>query len=548
MKAVAYARYSSDNQRDESIDAQLRAIREYAAAHGMTIVGEYIDRAKSATTDKRPKFQAMIEDAKGGEFKAVLVHKLDRFSRNRYDSAYYKRKLRQANVNLFSVIERIDDSPESIIMESVLEGMAEYYSKNLAREVRKGMKETALQCKATGGVPPLGYRVNPITRKYEIDEHEAEAVRIIFDMVIDGQGYIPIVQALNAKGYRTKAGNTFSKTSLYQILVNEKYKGIYIFNRAAPADENGTRNNHREKPSDEVIRIPGGIPAIISPGDFDLVQSIMKARKNKNSRLNGTQNFLLTGKMFCGECGSAYIGSSKRAGRNKQLYVTYRCNRRAAKSHDACDNKEIRREYIEPFVLRQLAEVLFNEDMRAAVIRSYNDYLSSEAAGKHTALISLRSQQKEATRKLNNLAEAIAEGGAATLVRKVDELERQKEEIEAQIRQEELVLENSALEEEKIAKGFDCAKELLQAGTLKNAQRLVNQYVDKVVIYKEHVEVDFNVLSLLWSGKKHNSTAMCRAVVLENGGGGQRPILGAIPSGGGVVLKNGGGEGSRTRR
>ena len=119
MKVVAYARFSSDNQRDESIDAQLRAIHEYANRKGMTVVHEYIDRAKSATSDQRPEFQEMIEDAKGGEFQAVLVHKLDRFARNRYDSQFYKHKLKQRKVRVYSVIEQLDDSPESVIMESV---------------------------------------------------------------------------------------------------------------------------------------------------------------------------------------------------------------------------------------------------------------------------------------------------------------------------------------------------------------------------------------------------------------------------------------------
>lgn len=520
-KAVAYARFSSDNQRDESIDAQLRAIREYAEHNNMVIVGEYIDRAKSAMTDRRPDFQHMIEDAKGGTFQVVLVHKLDRFARNRYDSAFYKRKLRLSGVRVFSVTEKIDDSPESIIMESLLEGIAEYYSKNLSREVQKGLRENALKGIVTGGVPPLGYKVNPATQKYEINEQEAEAVRLIFDMVISGEGYGPIIQALNIRGYRTRAGNTFGKTSIYEILINEKYKGVYVFNRAAAADSNGKRNNHKDKPESEIIRIPGGVPAIISPADFDLVQSIIKARKKKNARVNGQQTFLLTGKMFCGECGSAYIGSSKRAGRNKTLYVTYRCNKRAAKSRDACDNKEIRREYIEGFVLRQLADLLFHESVRASVINGYNAYLAAHIAGGGSNLQSLQSQLQAIERKMENIVEAIAEGAGATLVKKLDELEREKDGIEAQIEQAKATLQGQRLGPEEIGNAFDKAKQMLIAGTLKATQRLVNQYVNRVTVYREHVEVSFNVLRLLLPEKKHNSIAVCHTVVLKNGGGGE---------------------------
>ena len=155
MHLVAYARYSSDNQREESITAQLRAIHSWAESNGHTIVKEYIDEALSARTDKRPNFLKMIEDSKIEDWNGVVVHKLDRFSRNRYNSAVYKKILRDSGKKLFSVLEKLDDSPESIIMESMLEGLSEYYSANLAREVKKGLKENALNCKHNGGTPPL---------------------------------------------------------------------------------------------------------------------------------------------------------------------------------------------------------------------------------------------------------------------------------------------------------------------------------------------------------------------------------------------------------
>ena len=196
----------------------------------------------------------MIADSGKGLFDIVLVHKLDRFSRDRYDSAIYKKKLKKNHVKLCSVLERMDDSPESIMMEAVLEGMSEYYSKNLAREVRKGMNETALQCKHTGGCPPLGYDLDE-NRHLIINESEAQAVRIIFQMFADGHGYSTIIDYLNAHGYKTKRGKMFGKNSLYEILSNEKYTGVFVFNKAA-ARADGKRNNHAQKDSD--IRIEGG--------------------------------------------------------------------------------------------------------------------------------------------------------------------------------------------------------------------------------------------------------------------------------------------------
>ena len=155
--AALYARFSSDNQREESIDAQIRACREYAKNNGLEVVNVYTDSAKTGTNSNREGFQKMIADSAKREFRYIIVHKLDRFARNRYDSAVCKRQLQMNGVSVLSVIENLADSAEGRMMEAVLEGMAEYYSANLAREVQKGLKENALKCMHTGGQPPLGY-------------------------------------------------------------------------------------------------------------------------------------------------------------------------------------------------------------------------------------------------------------------------------------------------------------------------------------------------------------------------------------------------------
>ena len=278
-RVAQYARFSSENQRSESIDAQIRAMNQFCKQNHWQVVSTYTDEARSATTDNRPQFQQMIADSGKGLFDIVLVHKLDRFSRDRYDSAIYKKKLKKNHVKLCSVLERMDDSPESIMMEAVLEGMSEYYSKNLAREVMKGMNETALQCKHTGGCPPLGYDLDE-NRQLVINEWEAQAVKIIFQMFADGYGYSEIIERLNAHGYKTKRGKMFGKNSLYEILSNEKYTGVFVFNKAA-ARADGKRNNHTQK--DNYIRIDGGCPAIVGKKLFAQVQQIKaKLRRMKN--------------------------------------------------------------------------------------------------------------------------------------------------------------------------------------------------------------------------------------------------------------------------
>ena len=279
-RALAYARYSSDGQREESIDAQIRAIQEYAKRSGYTLQKVYADRGISGTTDNRAEFQNMIDDARKGKFDVIIVHKLDRFARNRADSAIYRRELNKYGVKLLSVLPsitlcKIIDSGESIILQSVIEGYNEYYSQNLRREVMKGLKENALTCRFTGGIPCLGYDIDKNTLKYVINSFEAEAVKLIFKMYLADEGYSSIINELNRNGFKTKRGGTFGKNSLYDILRNEKYTGVYIYNKSVHPDASGKFNRHASKSEEDIIRIEGGIPQIISKEDFEKVVEML---------------------------------------------------------------------------------------------------------------------------------------------------------------------------------------------------------------------------------------------------------------------------------
>ena len=200
MKAVIYARYSSHAQREESIEGQLRVCRDYAGHAGFDVIKEYIDRALTATNDQRPAFQQMIAESASQGFDIVLVYALDRFARDRYDAAVYRKRLKDNGVRIISVTQPIDDSPEGVLIESLLEGLAEYYSKNLARGVMRGMRENALNCKAVGGIVPTGYKIDRATMKYVIDEEKAGIIREIFEMYADGASIVEICWICNSKG------------------------------------------------------------------------------------------------------------------------------------------------------------------------------------------------------------------------------------------------------------------------------------------------------------------------------------------------------------
>ena len=222
--AVIYARYSCDAQTEQSIEGQLRECQKYAKAHDILILETYIDRAMSGTNDNRFDFQRMLKDSEKRQWDYVIVYKLDRFSRNKYEATIHKNTLKNNGVKVVSAMENIPDSPEGIILESLLEGMTQYYSAELAQKVKRGMRETRLKGNYQGGGLPYGYKV--VDKKVIIDEEKAETVRFIFEQYSVGVYVKDIIMALTVRGVLYN-GKPFAKNTVYNILKNEKYSGVY---------------------------------------------------------------------------------------------------------------------------------------------------------------------------------------------------------------------------------------------------------------------------------------------------------------------------------
>ena len=241
VEAVAYARYSSDRQQESSIVVQLAEIRRFCERHNIHLRHEYVDEAQTGTSANRKSFQEMIKDAQKREFRFVIVHRMDRWARNVDDARHYKKYLRKYGIKVVSTIEEFDETPEGEFFELMSMGMAELYSKKLARECRAGLLANAREGKALGGTPLLGYKVQ--NKRYVIEESEAEAVRIIFDLFLKGYGYVQIRKYLCENGYRRADGREYT-AHLYDILRNRKYIGEYSFNVEAEKDERGIRNTN----------------------------------------------------------------------------------------------------------------------------------------------------------------------------------------------------------------------------------------------------------------------------------------------------------------
>lgn len=495
-RAVVYARFSSDNQRDESIDAQLRAINEYADKNNIKIVNQFIDRAKSATSDKRPEFQNMIKfcEADTTGISMVIVHKLDRFSRDKYDSAMYKQKLKVKGIRVVSVLENLDNSPESLILESVIEGMAQYYSANLAREVAKGQRENGLRAMHNGGDAPLGYDVTN-DKRYAINKEEAQAVKIIFDMYVNGYSYSNIIDKLNDLGYKTKRGNKFGKNSLHGILSNEKYTGVYVFNKTQRKGINGKRNGHKQKSEDEIIKVEGGMPQIIGKDIFIQAQEMMQKRKKAPGSHKAITLYLLTVIIKCGECGHAMQGN-KRKDKYGNDYISYRCGCRKQKRD--CKNKEIKREYLEEFVLTELEEHVLNDNAIPALSKELNERLKTKSNDNHEMLNNLRNKLDKVNKEIENILTAIMSGIMNSMLKdKLDELEQVKLNLDLKIN--ELSIESNSVEsvditEDQIRNMFGRFKEFVLTRNLPECKKFISDYVKEVVVYRDHVEVIFNVV------------------------------------------------------
>ena len=465
MTAVIYARYSSDSQREASIEGQLRDCKDYAEKNGITVVGTYIDRAYSAKTDDRPDFQRMIKDSAKKIFDVVLVWKLDRFARNRFDAVNYKYQLEKNGVHLVSAMEPISQGPEGIMVESMLIGMAEYYSAELALKVARGERENALQCKYNGGVVPLGFTIGKEDRLYHIDPETAPIVQEIFSRYANGEPAEKIAASLNERGLRTRTGKPFVKNSFFQIFRNRRYIGEYRY---------------------KDIVTPGGIPAIVDQDLFDRVQQRFEQNRIAHGRpAKEDVSYLLTTKLFCGKCGTLMGGESGTSHMGNTYYY-YKCGnaKRHGKAH--CDLKAIRKEPLERFVVDTAIKVIFSDE----IIERLIDLVIEAQQKENTRLPVLKDQLRDTEKRLANLLEAIEQGILTpTTKQRLDELEARKEALNTSILEEEL--KKPVLTREWMRFWF----EKFRKGDMRDMEhqrQIIDTFVNSVYVFDDRVVLNFN--------------------------------------------------------
>ena len=454
--AVIYARYSSDNQTEQSIEGQLRVCEQYAKNNNILILKTYIDRAMTGMNDNRPDFQQMIKDSANKEWQNIIVYKLDRFSRNKYETAKYKKILKDNGVKLLSAMENIPDTPEGIILESLLEGMAEYYSAELSQKVKRGMNETRLKGNFTGGNLIYGYKVE--NRKILINEEQAKVVRYIYEQYALGVYVKDIIADLTDK-HILNHGKPFARNTIYNILKNEKYSGIYRFN-------NQTFENM--------------YPQIVSTEIYEKVRQ--KTNQNKYGKRSIEVVYLLRNKLKCGYCGepiSAECGTTSQG--KKRRY--YKCL--GKKRHTTnCNKQTVRKEILEDLVIKILIEQLNNPKTLYKIVSNILKVQESEDCG-NTLLTSLNKEKCETQKILDNILKAVEQGVVNnTTNKRMTELEKKLEDIERQIIVEKSKT-NFKLTKEDILNYCNDALKL-------EPQLLINYLVNQIILYDDKMQIYFN--------------------------------------------------------
>ncbi len=453
-RGVIYARYSCDNQREESIDGQIRDCTAFAKGNDIEIIATYIDRALSARSDNRPEFQRMINDSYNNLFDCVLVWKSDRFSRNRRQALDYREILSRNGVKLLSCTEPNIDGPEQILYQGISDSYNEYYSVELARKIKRGEKENVIQGKANGGVVPYGYKL--VDKKYVIVEEEAKVLQFVFSEYLKDNMSIPkVLDIIHSQGVRNHKGKKFPHGSFYHLLQNRKYIGEYRF-----GDNVNTEC----------------IPPIIDRIIFDKVQEKLGRNRAKGSYYK-KEEYLLSSKLRCAECGGLYIGETGTSKTGK-VYHYYKCNN-AKKKDKLCDSKPIKKEEIEDFVIKTI-----NRDLRTEIDgKSLAENLYQIQKKDNPLIKELEKRITQIDSKMNNIMNAIENGfDAVSFKHRYDELYDEKEDLNEALYKERVnhPLIDKFTMENVVAKVFNA-----EPLTSRDKKFLIDNFISNVYLHED---------------------------------------------------------------
>ena len=465
--AVIYARYSSHSQTEQSIEGQLHDGYAYAEKCGYRVVGEYIDRALTGKTDDRPDFQRMIKDAEKRLFQVVIVWKLDRFARNRYDSAMYKRILKKHGVRVVSVMENITDTPEGIILEGMLEALAEYYSANLSENIKRGQQESIKKGWFPGGPPPMGYKT--VDHRLVPDERFAPILLEVYTRYAAGEGLSVIAEDLNRRGYRTRQGHLFRVATFDRVIPNPAYIGQYSYN--------GTP-------------VPGLCPPIVP----EEIYAAALARRERNRRApaacRSKVDYLLTGRIFCGLCGAPLVGDcgTSVSGERYHYYSCAAHKKRAS----ACRKKSEKQDFIEWYVCEQTVDYILRPDRLHLIAAQVVDLYNADV--EDTRLKDLERTVQRLNDELNALVDKLIyapKESAARIGEKMQQLEAQRIDAETDLSKLRLQQKIPLTEKEVAAWLSTFARGDLTDPAFR--RQIIDTFLNSVYLYDDKIVIFYNI-------------------------------------------------------
>lgn len=472
---VLYARYSSDNQTENSIAYQREAVLRYCKGHHILIAKEYVDEAYSGTNTLRPAFQQLLTDARSGEISRIFVYDRSRFSRNAADYMSIKDELIRMGVQLISVTEPDVEGASGWLSENISAVINEHFVRQLRERSMQGSMIKARQGQFLGGPPPLGYRIE--SGQYVIDLHEAEIVRAIFSMYAEYNTLQQIADYLNAKGYSTRYGRPWTANSFSNILRNERYIGVYTWMSRRISYMRkwaGGGKNPNE------VRIEDHIPPIIDLQLWDAVQ-----HRNRDNSGNGRakacrREYPLSGVIECGECGVLMHGHTTGSQKRGYVYAYYDCRNH---NRHTCSNKPIKADEVEAVVRDALFSTVLTSQVQEHIAEElYLEYVKFRESAYHDRQArEIAAELQSVERKLEGIYRAIEDGlYSPDLKARVEELTRKREELKN--RKVSRVLRPNVTKEAIRDALFGDLDSL-------SFRRLVQRFIHRVKINQDSVEI-----------------------------------------------------------
>lgn len=462
-KGVIYARYSSHNQKEESIEQQVEECMAFAAMNNIKITQVYADKAISGRTDKRPQFQRMMREAEKRSFTVVIAYKSNRIARDMLSALKYEDRLSKYGIETLYAKEEFGNTAAGRFALRTMMNVNQFYSENMAEDIRRGMRDNAENCKVNGALP-LGY-VKGSDGRYAINSAEAAIVREIFAKVLDGVSFADIANDLNGRGIKTKQGNLWNKNSFHRMLANDVYIGVYRHSGYVKED---------------------GVPPILEKGVFYAMQKHLETKKNPRGKHRETSDYLLTGKLYCGHCKALMVGVSGTSKTGAKHYY-YSCNTR--RTGGGCKKENIRKDYIERAVADLTMQFILQDDVIDWIATCGMDILIE--ASSEAQIAEMEAELAEHKKATKNIMRAIEQGiFTSTTKERLLELEQSISDLEKSIALAKTANDNRAVTKEHIIWQLQKLKD----GDAKDKdfqKNLINTFVQSVYLWDDRIQIDY---------------------------------------------------------